>query len=403
VTRPHPASPEFPVFPFPNATGLDVYPLLAKLREDEPVSPVHLALGGTAYLVTRYADVKRVFTDPAFSRAAAQRPESAVVTKASRIPGTLLNMDQPDHTRMRKLVARAFTARSVERLQPRTAEIANGLLEAMVASGPPADFVREFATALPALVISEMLGIPGGDRDQVREWVDVSLSTGVHPESLVDEMLSQFLAYLAGLIATKRQAPGDDLASALIQARDVEDRLSEAELISTMLILVAGGYETTAGLLSNSLLVLDKHPDQFAVLREDPSRIPGAVEELLRYVPIAWSALERITLEDVELGGVRIPANSTVVPIVYSANQDADFLPDGGRLDLTRPPLTHHLTFGYGIHHCLGAQLARMELRTAFGILLRRLPRLRPAVPETELTFRAGVLTIGPTTLPVTW
>lgn len=403
MTRPGPAAPAFPVFPFTSATGLDIYPLLAKLREDQPVSEVHLALGGKAYLVTRYADVKRVFSDPVFSRAAAQRPDTAVLTRASKIPGTLLNMDQPDHTRMRKLVARAFTARSVERLRPRTAAIASELVDAMAASGPPADFVHEFANALPALVISDLLGIPGGDRDQVREWLEYAVSTGVHPEDVVEEKLSQFLAYLAGLIAAKREAPGDDLTSALIQARDVDDRLSETELISTLLVLVAAGYETTAVQLANSLLVLDQHPDQFALLRADPSLIPGAVEELLRYVPIIWSALERITLDEVEIGGVRIPANSTVIPVNYSANQDTDFLPDGGRLDLTRPPLTHHLTFGYGIHHCLGAQLARMELRTAFGVLLRRLPGLRPAVPDSDLTFRAGVLAIGPTALPVTW
>lgn len=397
------AASRLPVFPSLELTGLDAFSLFAELRNSDPVPTARLASGGQVFLVARYEDAWRVFTDPVFSRAAALREEAIVLTPASKVPGHLLTMDQPDHTRMRKLIARAFTTGAVERMRPRIQEITDELIANMTRHGPPADFVAEFATALPALVISEMLGVPGQDRRQLLTWMDIALSMGSHTPDQVQAMFGQFMAYLQDLIAAKRQAPAGDLVSALIAARDAGDRLSETELLNTVFILIGGGYETTASLLANSLLVLHRHPDQLSLLRDKPDLIPAAVEELLRYVPIAWSAVERITLEEVELSGTRIPAGATVVPLTYSANRDAALTSDPDRLDLTRPAGTPHLAFGHGIHRCLGAPLARIEMHTALATLLRRLPTLRPAAPEPQLTWKTGSLTIGPTALPVTW
>lgn len=397
----HTAAP-LPRFPFDTMTGLDAFPLFAQLRQNDPVSAVRLASGGRAYLISRYDDVRKVLTDPAFSREAARRDDVVVLTPASKVPGVLLNMDAPDHTRMRKLIARAFTTRAVERMRPRTREITDGLIDAMIDHGPPADFIPEFAAALPALVISEMLGVPGEDRRQLLQWVDISLSM-THPADEVEAMFGQFVAYLQDLVAAKRAAPADDLTSALIAARDQGDKLSETELLNTVFILIAGGYETTAGLLANSLLVLHRHPGQLALLRDQPELVPAAVEEMLRYVPISWAMPERITLEEVELGGVRIPAHATVIPLTYSANRDDDVIDEPDRFDVTRSALTPNVSFGHGIHRCIGAPLARLELQTAFATLLRRLPAVRPAVAEADLTWKMGMLTIGPTALPVTW
>ena len=394
---------DLPSFPYSHLHGMDdTYPEYARQRQADPVPLVRLTSGGQAYLVTRYADVRRVFSDPVFSRAAVARPGTAVLTETSRLPHVMLNMDPPDHTRLRRLVTRAFTTGAVERLRPRVTEIADGLVGELIAHGPPVDFVAAFATALPALVISDLLGVPAADRIAVCGWVDVMLSTGAYTLEEHAAAMGELMAYLDKLIAAKRAEPAGDLVSDLIAARDEGDRLSEAELFNTVFVLIAGGFETTASLLANALLTLHRHPDQWALLRDRPELLPRAVDELLRYVPIAWSSLERVATADTELAGVRIPAGSTVIPMTYSANHDTDLTADADRLDLTRTPLPH-MAFGYGIHRCVGAPLARLELQTAFGILARRLPKLRPAVPEPALTWKAGVMTVGPVALPVRW
>lgn len=395
------ASP--PLFPFEDLTGLDAFPLFAELRDHDPVSVGRVASGGQVFLVARYADVRRVFADPVFSRAAVLREESVVLTPASKVPGHLLTMDPPDHTRVRKLVTRAFTTAAAQRMRPRVQKIADELITAMIEQGPPADFVAGFATALPALVTSEMMGVPGEDRRQLLTWMDVSLSMGSHTPDQVYATMGQFNAYLQDLIAAKRQALSDDLVSALITARDDDDKLSESELLSTVFLLMAGGYETVANLLANSLLVLHHHQDQLSLLRDQPELIPGAVEELLRYVPVAWSSPERVTLEDVELGGRRIPAGSSVVPLIYSANHDPALTDEADRLDVTRAGQNPHMAFGHGVHRCVGVPLAQVEMSVALTTLLERLPGLRLAVAEREITWKKGSLTIGPIALPVTW
>ena len=396
------AQPDLPVFPFDVPEELDANPEHARLRRHDPVPRVRLAPGGEAYLVTRYDDVRRVFADPVFSRAEAVKPGVAVLRPARQNPHLIVSMDPPEHTRVRKLLARAFTMRAVERMRPRIEEIAEGLIDDMMANGPPADFVGAFATPLPAMVISELIGAPGGDHERLRDWMDTALSITTRTPEQLRAAGEQMLAYLGQLIAAKRAEPADDLLTALIEAHDEADRLSEPELLFTTYILLIAGYETTAGVLANSILTLHRHPDQLALLRDRPELIPDAVEELLRYVPVAKASLERVATEDVELSGVRVPAGSTLIPLQYSANRDEALTTDPDRFDLTRRPVPH-LTFGHGSHHCVGAQLARLELQAAFATLLRRLPELRPAEPVSAVVWKAGMLTRGPVALPVTW
>jgi cytochrome P450 len=366
------------------------------------VALVRLVNGGRAYLVTRYEDVRRVLIDPVFSRAALRRPEATVLVEGARIPYILTNMDTPEHTRVRRLVARAFTTRGVEPIRPRAREITDALIDEMIATGPPVDFVTAFASPLPARIICELLGVPYEDRDRVHDWLDVTMSAGVRSAEEVAATFEQIMGYLRGLIAGKRDTPADDLISALIAAHDEGDRLSEEEMLYTVFILIAGGFETTIRLLTNSVLILNEHPDQLARLRAEPTLIIDALDELLRYIPVAVATMERVTLTDVELSGVTIPAGSTVIPSLHSANRDAALLADPDRFDVARPPAPH-LTFGHGIHRCIGAPLARLELEVAYLALLRRLPGLRPAAPPESLDWKTGVTTVGPSALPVTW
>jgi cytochrome P450 len=391
-----------PVFPFESAHGLDVAAMLARSRITDPVSLVRLASGGRAYLATRYDDVRRVLTDPVFSRAAATGRGVPVLSQVSKIPYLMLNMDPPDHTRIRRLVTKAFGIRSVERLRPGIRDICEALVDRMLATGPPVDFVPAFGYALPAQVISELLGVPAADRDQLRRWQDAILSISAHARHVVEAQLAELLGYLRALIDRKRAEPADDLVSALIAATDSGDRLSESELLYTVQILIAGGYETVAGLLANSIVVLHRHPSQWELLRDNPSLIPGAMEELVRYVPVSWSGLERVALRDVTLSGVPVPAGSSVLPLIYAANYDDMLTEDAGLLDVTRPAVPH-LAFGHGVHRCIGAQLAKLELEIAFQTLLERLPTLRPARAESQLWWKSGLLTVGPIALPVLW
>jgi cytochrome P450 len=391
-----------PVFPFESAHGLDAAPVLARLRTKDPVPLVRLASGGRAYLTTRYDDVRRVLTDPVFSRAAATEPGVPVLSQVSKIRYLMLNMDPPDHTRIRRLVTKAFTSRSVERLRPNIRAICEALVDRMVVTGPPVDFVPAFGYALPAQVISELLGVPTADRDQLRRWQDAILSISAHSRHVVEAQLEELTGYLRDLIDRKRAAPADDLVSALIAARDSDDRLSESELLYTVQILIAGGYETVAGLLANSIVLLHRNPAQWALLRDRPSMVPGAVDELLRYVPISWGGLERVALRDVTLSGVSVPAGSSVIPLIYAANYDDFLTEDAGRLDVTRSPVAH-LAFGHGVHRCIGAPLAKLELEIAFQTLIARLPTLRMARQESQLWWKSGLLTVGPIALPVLW
>jgi cytochrome P450 len=390
-------------YPFSEPDRLNLDPLYAQLRRQEPVARVRLPFGEDAWLATRYQDVKVVLGDPRFSRAASVGRDEPR-TSPQPIGGGILSMDPPDHSRLRRLVAKAFTARRVEQLRPVTAAIAGELVDAMRTAGPPADLVEHFSTPLPVRVICRLLGVPPSDQHLFRTWSEAIISTTSLPPETVIEYLGSLHAYMAGLIAQRREVATDDLIGAMVQARDEDnDRLTEQEMVELAAGLLAAGHETTVTQLSNFVYVLLTHPEQLAVLRARPELVPGAVEELLRFVPLgAAAAFARYATEDLELGGVRIRAGEPVIAAMSAANRDATVFGEPDRLDITREA-GPHLGFGHGVHHCLGAQLARMELQVALGTLLDRLPDLALAVDEKELEWKSGLLVRGLRGLPVTW
>lgn len=390
-------------FPLDTPPGLDHEPEHARLRAEAPVVRVRLADGVPVWLATTHAAVRAVLTDPRFSRAAASAPGSPTITPGiTGDPDNMLNMDAPQHSRLRRLVAGAFTQRIVEQRRPRIQEIADSLIDAMVAHGSPADLVAHVALPLPITVVCDLLGMPYEDIEPVRHWSELTQAVDAYPVEEIVRASKEALAYLSGLIQTKRAHPGDDLLTRLIDARDQGDRMSEPELLHMVAGIIVAGHETTAGQLPLSLLTLFRHPDQLALLRARPELVPNAVEELLRYTRLLPSTFSRVATTDVEVEGVTVPAGDTIFALHYSANRDERVHGDPDRLDVTRegPP---HLTFGLGPHVCLGAPLARVELQVALGTLLRRLPDLRPAVPEHELEWRLGRFIRGVRTMPVSW
>ncbi|GID97060.1 cytochrome P450 [Amorphoplanes digitatis] len=390
-------------YPFSDPDRLNLDPLYARLRRQEPVTRVRLPFGEEAWLATRYADVRTVLGDPRFSRAASVGRDEPRTTPY-QIDSGILAMDPPDHSRLRRLVAKAFTARRVELLRPDTTEIADELVDAMLAAGPPADLVEAFSTPLPVRVICRLLGVPVADQGLFRTWSEAIVSTTSLPPERVVEYLANLHAYMAGLVAERRREPADDLIGALVRARDTgDDRLSEQEMVELAAGLLAAGHETTVTQISNFVYVLLTNPEQLALLRARPELVPAAVEELLRYVPLgAAAAFARYATEDLALGGVRIRAGDPVICALPSANRDGEVFEDPDALDITRGA-NPHIGFGHGVHHCIGAQLARMELQVALRTLLHRAPALALAVDEKELEWKSGLLVRGLRALPVTW
>jgi cytochrome P450 len=393
-------------YPFPSPPSLyHPAPEFAALREERPVAQVVLPDGKTGWLVTRHADVRQVLIDPRFSRAAAAAaPDAPQTMLAAFNTDSLTSLDPPEHTRLRRLVVRAFTARRVEQLRARVAKLVDELLDALETRPRPVDMVEHFSLPLPVAVICELLGVPATDRPKFHALSDTLMSDAQGDPGKVEAAFGEFAAYFAGLVAAKRAKPTDDLVTALIAARDEEDRLSERELVTLGMGLLLAGHETTANQINMLLLTLLHHPEQLADLRADPDAIAAAVEELMRFVQLGDGGVSfpRVTTEEVELSGVTLPAGVAVLPALSAANRDPAVFADPDRLDLTRTD-NPHVGFGAGVHHCLGAQLARMELQEALRGLLRRLPGLRIAVPESELRFKSGLIIRSLETLPVTW
>lgn len=389
-------------YPFSAADRLRLDPFYAQLRRQDPISRVRLPYGEDAWLATRYEDARTVFADPRFSRAAAVGRDEPRVRPSVQQSG-ILTMDPPDHTRLRRLVAKAFTARRVERLRPRTQQIADELVDGMRTHGSPLDLVENFALPLPITVICELLGVPYADRADFRVWSDAFLSTTKLSPQQVSDHIERMRDYMAGLIAQRRERPTDDLIGALVEARDEQDRLSETELVELAVGILVAGHETTATQIPNFVYVLLTHPDALAALRADLDRVPQAVEELMRHVPLGVNAaFPRYALEDVELGDVVVRAGEPVLVSIAAANRDGDVFDDPDELDPDRQA-NAHIGFGHGPHHCLGAQLARMELQVALTTLLRHLPGLRFAVHEHEVPWKTGMLVRGPLRLPLAW
>lgn len=403
------AAPEIMFNPMDPAFRANPYPAYRALRENMPMwrSPFGF------WVATRHADITAILRDKRmghdFEGRHRRGPEPWRLDEpAVRSLGqTMLVRDPPDHTRLRGLVARAFTARLMEEMRPRIRQIVHGLIDAVEASGGM-DVVRDFAHKLPVIVICDMLGIPEEDRAQFLERSRVS-GRLVDPTPMSREELDhanannlELEAYFTSLFERRRREPGDDLTTALVQARDEEGALTDAELMWNTSLLFAAGHETTANLIGNGLLTLHRYPEQLARLKAEPALMPNAIEEMLRFES-SVQMTGRTAFEDIEVGGVTIASEESVICLLAAANRDPEAFPapDPETFDVARPGV-RALSFGGGIHFCLGAQLARIEGEEAFSVLLERLPNLRLEGMD-DLSWRPTFTLRGLTTLQARW
>ncbi|MDF2979398.1 MAG: cytochrome [Actinomycetospora sp.] len=383
--------------------GLDPVPALREAREDAPVRHFPLPFGVTAWLITGHEEARAVLGRTSglsndFSHLIGQAG-----VKEGQNPGGLGFTDPPEHTRLRRLLTPEFTYRRLGRLRPRIADIVEGRLdhmEALAAAGEPVDLVRDFATPIPSLTICELLGIPYDERDEFQ-----SLSTArfdvLGGGAAAFDKIGESLVYLRGVVERQRLEPGEGLLGQLI--REHGDELDTDELAELADGLLTGGLETSASMLALGAMVLLRDPDSFALVRDEPEAVNGFVEELLRYLTVVQIAFPRFATEDMTLGGVQISKGDGLLVSLSGADRDPRLTPDPERFDPRRPP-TPHLAFGHGIHRCIGAELARMELRAAYPALLRRFPHLRLADDAGTLDdqpFRATSIVYGVDALPV--
>ncbi|QIQ03957.1 cytochrome P450 [Streptomyces liangshanensis] len=400
-------SPEPLAYPFWTTGGLGLADDYGQLRDRPPVR-VRLPYGDDAWLASSYDDVRAVLSDPRFSLAEAVHRDQPRIGPMPRTGGGLIALDAPRHTRLRALLAKEFTARRVEPLRDRMREVVDGLLDRMVAAGPPADLVEDLAFPLPLTLICELTGVPEEDRPGVRTWADTVCSGSVTPD-VVQRHAKDFFARMDEWVEARRRTPADDLITVLVRACD-DGVLTAEDLYGLLNELLIGGFVTTTNQIANFFAVLllpgeagAGGADVLAAVRDRPGLIPRAVEELLRFVPLLNGlTLPRYASEDVELGGVLVRAGEPVVVSQAAANHDPAAFPSPGRLVLDRPG-TPHISFGHGIHYCLGAHLARLELQTTLERVTTRLPGLRLAVPEGELRWRTKEFFSGLRSLPVAW
>ena len=386
--------------------AFDPTPELREIRETAGVRTITSTFGMDVLLVTRHEDVKTVLSD--HERFSNGRPPGFFVPgaptvseqeQASARAGNLLGLDPPEHQRLRRMLTPEFTIRRMNRLQPRIVEIVEAQLDAMEKAGPPADLMSSFALPIPSLVICELLGVPYDDREdfQRRSARQLDLSIPI-PERM--ELQRHARAYMRSLVERARRQPGEDILGMLVREHGTE--LTDDELIGIAGLLLLAGHETTSNMLGLGTLALLRHPDQLAEVRDDPDAVGPAVEELLRWLSIVHSAIPRITTTDVEIAGAHLQAGRLVFASLPSGNRDPDFIDSPEALDIRRGA-PGHLAFGHGVHHCLGAPLARMEMRIAFPALLRRFPALALAEDFADVQFRSFHFIYGLKSLEVTW
>lgn len=386
---------------------VDPYPYYRRLRERDPV---HRSFGASGWVLTRYDDIAAILGDRTFSsdeRNWHRYPREAARLVRAGLPepygaglASMLRIDPPDHTRLRTLVSKAFTPRAVERLRPRIEAVVDELL-AGLGGRAEIELMRDVASPLPVVIIGEMLGVAVADRERFRHWSNEAvrmLGDGSREDRRrAWRALVEMREWLAGQIAARRQAPGDDLLSALIAAEEAGDRLDERELFGTCLLLLVAGNETTTGLIGNAVVALLRHPAQLDRLRRDPAHMPAAIDELVRYdSPVQLTS--RMVLAERELHGRRLRRGEQVVCVLGAGNRDPARFADPDRLDLDRADV-RPLSFGYGLHYCLGAQLARLEAHAALTHLLARYPDLRFA--DAPITWGENTVLRGPRALPL--
>ncbi|WP_338742735.1 cytochrome P450 [Actinomadura luteofluorescens] len=373
------------------------------IRTPGPAARVRMLSGDVGYVVTRAAEAQHVLCDPAFSSAATFLPRAPARPRepvgSSRV---LFEMDPPEHTRLRRAVAQAFNRRRVEAMRPGISQVVDGLLDEMAAGGPPADLVHALCAPLPLTDICELLGVRREDRDSFRGWAETIMALRGHSPEEIDRARAAIQRYFVDLVAARRAEPAGDLVSELLTMSGRGERITEAEVVRLAITLLIAGHGPTMNQLARCVYALLARPEMYAALHRDPDLVAPAVEELLRTVPSVPVGTPRLALRDVEIGGVPIPAGSTVAVSALAANHDPALFPDPEVTDLGRTD-NKHLTFGHGPHFCIGAQLARTEMRTALAALVRRFPDLRLAVPPEAVQWRADSLFHGPLELPVTW
>ncbi len=385
----------------------DPFPFYARLRAEAPVFPVTLPTKQRAWLVTRYDDALTVLIDERFAKDRHNAMSPAQLNKAPWVPPmftplerNLLGLDSPDHTRLRALVHKAFTPRRVEQMREQIQAVTDALLDA-AAPNRGMDVIADFALPLPLTVIGRILGVPAEDNAKFHRWTRTFVSAGTNRNPVVlIPALTRFMAYLKRLIRERRARPADDLITALVQAKEGSDQLSDDEILAMIFLLLSAGHETTVNLIGSGVLALLEHPDQLAKLRDEPALIGSAVEELLRFVCPVEMATERYARDEVTIAGTTIPRGELVLAVIASANRDANYFADPDVLDITRAP-NRHLAFGHGAHYCVGAPLARLEGQIAINTLLQRMPDLRLRIAPEQLRWRGGFILRGLEVLPV--
>ncbi|GGS69253.1 MULTISPECIES: cytochrome P450 [Streptomyces] len=400
-----PAAPAGPVAfpqdrtcPYHPPTGYD------PLRDGRPLSRVTLYDGREVWAVTAHTTARALLADPRLSTER-RRPGFPVPTPrfeaARNRRVALLGLDDPEHHRQRRMLIPSFTVKRAAALRPWIQRIVDGLLDTMIAQGPPAELVSAFALPVPSMVICGLLGVPYADHEFFEEQSRRLLRGPTGADTVAArERLEE---YLGGLIDAKAKEaePGDGILDELVHQRLRTGELDRTDAVSLAIILLVAGHETTANMISLGTYTLLQHPDRLAELRADPSLLPAAVEELMRMLSIA-EGLQRVALEDIEIAGTTIRAGDGVLFSTSVINRDTSVYDDPDALDFHRPD-RHHIAFGFGIHQCLGQNLARAELEIALGSLFTRLPGLRPAVPAEEIPFKPGDTIQGMLELPVTW
>ena len=386
------------------------FPFYAQLRAEAPIFSVTLpTTKQRAWLVTCYDDVLSVLKDERLAKDRHNAMSREQLKKAPRLPPmfkplerNLLGLDNPDHTRLRALVHKAFTPRLIEQMRDQIQVLTNELLNTAESKGGM-DLIADFALPLPLTIIGRILGIPVEDNAKFHRWTKIFLSAGTNRNPLVlIPGIMGLMRYLKKLVKERGVHPKDDLITALVQAKEGSDQLSEDEILAMIFILLSAGHETTVNLIGSGTLALLEQPDQLAKLRSQPALIKPAIEELLRFVCPAEMATERYAREDITIAGVTIPRGELVLAVIGSANRDAKYFDNPDTLDITREN-NKHLAFGQGIHYCVGAPLARLEGQIAVNTLIQRMPDLHLSIASDQLRWRGGFILRGLEALPVSF
>lgn len=385
-------------------TPFDPPPRYERLRDERPVSQVSMWDGSKVWLITRYAEVRAVLGDERFS-ADNLKPGFPLMSARSenltQDNPAFVRMDPPEHGRLRGMVAAEFTKKRVGALRPRIQQIVDRFADSMLAQSPPADLVTEFALPIPSAVLCQILGIPYEDHGFFQKCSATMMSQRAD-EATIDAASDELSRFLAEVVESKAMRPANDLLSKLVVERERRGELTRDDIIAMARLLLIPGYETTSMMLALGTAALLYHPAQLAALRNDPALVPGAVEELLRYLTVVHTGLPRIAASDVEIGGQPIRAGDGVICYLPAANRDGQWFEAPEVLDVSRKSRTN-LAFGFGLHRCIGQWLAKAEMELAFETLIRRFPALRLAIDFDQVQFRQAMLTYGVFELPVAW